>query len=111
MDNEKMNCMKLTGIPFFKHLFYEYYVYVDSSDYKADNIFLNKKIHVSIIKEWYHPNEKYWLVNVRVRKKDVQAFEDSMEQLAKKQLITGNVDYLDRADKMCNFLLKQAEGL
>jgi hypothetical protein len=34
-----------------------------------------------------------------------------MEQLAKKQLISGNTDYLDKADEICRMLLEQAERM
>ena len=106
-----MNCTKYIKVPFFKHLFYEYYMYIDSKDYKADDILLGKNIHASILSEWYNPAYNYWLINVRIRKNEKEAFEDAMEQLARKQLISGNTDYLDRADEICRTLLKQAERL
>lgn len=109
MNEQKMNCMKLTGVPFFEHLFYEYYVYVDSDDYKADNIMINNNVHGKILGEWSHPQEKYRLIQMKVKKSSIEAFEDSMEQLAKKQLIAGNDDYLDNADHLCNELLKMAK--
>ena len=111
IDEEKMNCMQITGVPFLKHLFYEYYVYVDSEDYKADYILIHNNVKGHIIGEWCHPKEKYKLIEIRVKKNSVKAFEDSMEQLANKQLISGNSDYLDNADAICRKLLKMAKGL
>ena len=104
-----MNCMKLAGVPFFKRLFHEYYVYIDSDDYKADYIMVNNKVKGNIINEWIHPGEKYRLIQIRVKKKSIQAFEDSMKELERKQLIAGNNDYPEAADRLCNMLTKMAE--
>lgn len=101
-----MNYIKLKEVPFLKHLFYEYYVYVDSGDYKADDIFTNKNIHISILRELYHPGDDYWLIYVKVKKKDADFFEDAMELLIKKQLISGNHNYLEKADELCRILIK-----
>lgn len=100
-----MNCIKLTGVPFLKHLFNEYYVYVDSDDYKADYLFVNNKVKGKIIGEWMHPNEKYRLINIKIKKSCVKAFEDTMEQLERKQLLSGNSDYIENANHLCNELL------
>ena len=109
MEKPKINYLKVKDVPFFKHIFYEYYIYVDSPDYKADYIIVSNCVKGKILRTWINENEEYRLIEVRIRKYDAELFEDCMDQLIKKQLISGNTDYLDRANFLCNQLLELLE--
>ena len=76
-----------------KSIFGKKYVYVDTKDYKADNIIIEGNIRMKIIKEFHKEGERYCLIYCKVRKDDAIRFELAMEKLKSKMLVCGYSDY------------------
>lgn len=81
------------------------YVYIDTKDYKADNIIVNDKIKMKIIKEFHKEGERYCLIYCKVRKDDAIRFELAMEKLKSKMLVCGYNDYERYCENTLNKLL------
>lgn len=82
------------------------YVYIDTKDYKADNIIIEGNIRMKIIKEFHKEGEKYCLIYCKVRKDDAIRFELAMEKLKSKMLVCGYNDY----NKWCENALNKIIG-
>ena len=78
-----------------KRLFYDLYAYVDTTQYLADNIFIQEKIRVRFDGELRNPDNQYRIVLCRVRKKDAERFARAMELLYNKMLLMGHTDIDD----------------
>lgn len=75
---------------------YNYYAFVDTTEYFADMIFVKNKLTVSFMnKEMRKPGTEYVVVFCKVRKKDAHVFRASMEELEQKMMLMGYSDYLD----------------
>ena len=76
--------------------FMEKYLYFDTHEFLADEIFVKNKVRVFFAnKQWGKPGEKYCLVVCRIFKKSRDGFFKSLEQLFDKMLLCGNTDYYD----------------
>lgn len=53
-----------------KHLFRSEYIFADTEEYLADQLFKNEKIRVNFGKEYGHTEEKYLLVSCKIWNKD-----------------------------------------
>lgn len=76
-------------------LLYRNYCFLDVKEYFADGIFIKNKIKVKFGKEMVKPEIKYVVIFCKVRKKNADAFEKSMEELHRKMLLLGFGDYED----------------
>lgn len=71
---------------------HDYYCYADMPKYKADLIFVKKRIRVTFLKEC-KKDKKYILIMCRVKKKDSETFISCMEELKNKMILLGCTDY------------------
>ena len=76
------------------------YLYVDTPDYLADQLFINEKLSVNFKEEYRKDNCDYVLIFCKVRKKDKEKFLRAMEKLHSKVILFGHNDY----DKFCKEL-------
>lgn len=76
-----------------KHLFRSEYIFADTEEYLADQLFKNEKIRVNFGKEFEHTEEKYLLISCKIWNKDQGKFFRAMEKLRNKMLLVGNTDY------------------
>lgn len=74
-------------------LLYDFYCFVDTSEYLADGIFFKNHITVRFGTEFVREGTSYRFIFCKIRKKDRSIFLQSMEELKKKMLLTGNIDY------------------
>ena len=83
-------------------LLYYYFMYIDTKDYLADDLFINENINVKYRGEFRRKDEKYIIVECKVRKNSVNKFLEIMEKFKNKMLLFGYNDY----EKFCNEIFK-----
>ena len=76
-----------------KHLFRSEYIFADTEEYLADQLFKNEKIRVNFGKEFGHTEEKYLLISCKIWNKDQGKFFRAMEKLRNKMPLVGKTDY------------------
>ena len=74
-------------------LLYYHYCFIDTSEYLADGIFYKNRIKVRFGAEFVREGTSYRFIFCKIHKKDRNIFLQSMEELKKKMLLTGNIDY------------------
>ena len=84
------------------------YAYIDHEDYLADALFIQEQIPVRFPQEMVKAGVPYRVIFGRVRKKDCERFEKTLEKLPDKMLLCGHTDYAD----FCNDIAgKIQEGM
>lgn len=74
---------------------YQYYMYLDTDEHYADNIFINNELHVDFLDEFKSDQTKYKFIHCRVLKRDREKFIHCIDQLVYKMKLVGNIDYED----------------
>lgn len=69
------------------------FVYIDTTGFLADRIFIQNEIKVKFCGDYFHKEKRYVVVMCKVKKKEVPVFLQSMEELANRAIIMGNKDY------------------
>lgn len=69
------------------------FAYFDNEQLFADQIFIQKKIHVQFGAEFAKQEFKYRLIFCKIKKQDKDKFLEAMEDLEKKMLLCGYPDY------------------
>lgn len=82
------------------------YAYVDHSSYQADRLFVQNKVRIKFKGECTKADSPYCIVFCKVRKRDVERFEEVLEKLNNKMLLLGYRDYPD----VCNEITKMIEA-
>lgn len=83
-------------------LLYDYFAYIDTKDYLADQLFIRHKVRVWFGKQFEKKGSPFILVLCKVRKKDVDRFLDALSEMENKMLLSGHRDYPE-------FCIKAAE--
>lgn len=87
-------------------LFYYHYIFADTEDYLADNLFIQNKVRVHFGKEYKSPDSKYIFIFCKVKKSGNDKFLKALDKLGKKMLLMGNIDYQDFCEYMQNNIFK-----
>ena len=75
---------------------YNYYAFVDTTQYFADMIFAKYKLDVKYMnKEMRKPDTDYVVVFCKVKKEDAHVFRVSMAELELEMVLMGYSDYSD----------------
>ena len=69
------------------------YAYVDHSSYQADQLFVQNKVRIKFKGECAKADSPYRIVFCKVRKRDIERFEEAIEKLKNKMLLLGHRDY------------------
>ena len=86
---EYQNYVRLrSGVPWRRT-----YFIVDTEDYLADQLFIEKKIPVYFGREFVKKDSPYVVIEVKLRRKQEAAFLEAMEKLKRKMLLMGHTDY------------------
>lgn len=88
---------------------YQYYCFIDTKEHLADGIFEQHQIAVRFDSEYVKKGEKYQFIFCKVRKRDKILFVKAMEELKKKMLLIGNVDYEAFCLKTMESMLNESE--
>lgn len=71
------------------------FAYMDTTEYHADQLFINEGVRVKFKEEAVKPGDKYRLIFCNCLKKDVSKFIAAVSKLPTKMLLIGNTDYID----------------
>ena len=74
-------------------LFYDYYLFFDTSQYLADRLFIRNKVRVWYDLEYAKDGSPYQAIFCRIRKKDASGFLAALEELKNSMIIHGHVNY------------------
>lgn len=80
-------------------LFFDYYAFIDTPNYLADNLFIKHEVTVHFMQEYYHPDVEYIVILCKCRKRDSDRFCVALSELPNKMLICGHPDYIDFCKK------------
>lgn len=69
------------------------YAYVDHSSYLADSLFVQNRVRMKFKGECAKADSPYCIIFCKVRKKDTERFEETLEKLNNKMLLCGYRDY------------------
>ena len=72
---------------------YNNFVYIDTTGFLADRIFIENKVRVKFCGDYKHREKNYVVVICKVKEKDVSVFLRSMAELANRAIVMGNTDY------------------
>lgn len=87
------------------------YVFVDTPEYLADQLFIKHKVRVNFNKgEMKRPGGPYVVVFCTVRKKDTDRFLAAMDELPNKMLLLGHDDYTEYCGKNLSVISSKARG-
>ena len=90
---------------------YAYFMFFDVKPYFADQLFIRRKVRVWFDGEYVKADYPYTMVLCHVRKKDVPAFLEALEDLKRSMIICGYNDYEAEASAFLDNLerLKEEE--
>lgn len=74
-------------------LIYQRFVFLDTEDYLADQLFIRHRVRVRFGDEYVHPEHPYRFIFCTVRRKDKQRFLDALAEMSDKMTILGHPDY------------------
>ena len=85
---------------FYQHidrlsLFYNYFAFLDTDAYLADQLFVKHQARVHFREEYVRGDSPYRVIFCHVRKRDRARFQAALEELPKKMMLLGYIDYLD----------------
>lgn len=72
---------------------YHEFVYVDTENHLADDVFVTNKIPVKFKGDYKHDDKKYIIVYCKVKSKYLDEFTNSLGQLKNKMIHNGFKDY------------------
>lgn len=91
-------------------LFYNFFVYIDSKTYQADNVFIKHNIKISFVEDFLNPNSSYAMVICKVKKRDITEFKKALSELPNKMLLCGYSDYFEECNRISVALSSHTAG-
>ena len=100
---------------FYQHidrlsLFYSYFVFLDTDAYLADQLFIKHQVRVNFHGEYVRGDSPYRAIFCHVRKRDRERFQAALEELPKKMMLLGYIDYLDVCRALWDKCQQQRKG-
>ena len=74
-------------------LFFDHYMFFDTEQYLADQLFVQHKVRVWFDNEYAREGSPYRAVFCHVRKKDAARFMDALAELNNRMILCGHPDY------------------
>ena len=71
------------------------FMFIDTADYLADQLFIRHKVRVWFGKEFVKKDSPFRLILCKVKKKDVDRFLDALGELENKMLLRGYPEYTE----------------
>ena len=95
MDEEKETIEIYNAFAWNKRWWQWWYTvtYVDSRDFKADNIFERHGVGAKFLADFEKPDCDYIIVTAKIPTKQFDEFLASMDELQKLMIISGDLDY------------------
>ena len=72
---------------------YNNFVYIDTTRYLADRIFIENKVRVKFCGDYKHREKNYVVVICKVKEKDVPMFLQALKELKSRAILMENTDY------------------
>ena len=72
---------------------YNNFVYIDTTGFLADRIFIENKVRVKFCGDYKHREKNYVVVICKVKEKDVPMFLQALKELKNRAILMGNTDY------------------
>lgn len=91
-------------------LCYVYFLFFDVERYLADQLFVKRKVRVWFGPEYKREDSPYIAISCHVKKKDVPAFLEALEELKKSMIICGYADYESEVDAFMTRVEQQKEA-
>ena len=89
---------------------YDCFLFFDVGRYLADQLFIKREIQVWFGPEYKRDGSPYLAIFCHVKKKDVPAFLDALEELKKSMIICGYTDYESEIDAFMTRIEQQKEA-
>ena len=88
-------------------LYYQKYVYIDTKQHLANNIFIKNKIPVKYKVEYDNDINDYIAVFCKIPKSYNEKFKGAMEQLSNNIIICGYSDYMEFCKELFEEVFKE----
>lgn len=79
---------------------YDYFLFFDTSDYLADQLFIQKEVRVWFGDEYKKPGSPFIGIICKVKKKDRTRFIEALDALENKMILCGYRDYESKVGSM-----------
>lgn len=76
-----------------RSLFFSSYVFLDTREYLADQLFIQHQVDAYFGPEYQKPGEPFRMLFCKIRKKDETRFLQALSELSHKMLLLGHTDY------------------
>ena len=80
------------------------YMFIDSSEYLADNLFCGHQVPVKFGKEMVNKDTKYVIISCKIHKRYEEQFVEALQELPNKMLLFGHTDYIEYCKKFFDML-------
>ena len=88
---------------------YDYFLFFDTSEYLADQLFIRQKVRVWFDEEYAKKDSRFLAILCHVKKKDSHRFIDAIAALRNKMLLCGYPEYETEVQKMLSHLEEAKE--
>lgn len=72
---------------------YKFFCFIDTKEYLADVLFVKNQVKVHFQKEAHKSDTEYVVIICKVKKRDINMFKKSLEELKQKMVLMGHLDY------------------
>jgi len=87
---------------------HDYYCFVDTEKYLADELFIRHRVSVKFQQEYQKDGMNYLIIFCKVRKRDKEEFLEALKELKNKMLLLGYTDYQDFCEELSKNILEKA---
>ena len=88
---------------------YDYFLFFDTPEYLADQLFIRQKVRVWFDEEYAMKGSRFLAILCHVKKKDSHRFIDAIAALRNKILLCGYPEYETEVQKMLSHLEEAKE--
>ena len=88
---------------------YNYFLFYDTSEYLADQLFIRQKVRVWFDEEYAKEGSRFLAILCHVKKRDSHRFIDAIAALRNKILLCGYPEYETEVQKMLSHLEEAKE--
>lgn len=88
---------------------YNYFLFFDTPEYLADQLFIRQKVRVWFDEEYAKKGSRFLAILCHVKKKDSHRFIDAIVALRNKMLLCGYPEYETEVQKMLSHLEEAKE--
>ena len=87
-------------------LFNDAYMYMDTAEHLADQIFIRHKLPVRFKGDYRKEGQKYRMILCKAPKKRREDFRDCMKELKRNMLLLGHTDYCESCGQIQKMIME-----